>query len=124
MIGKEHFRELFYHNNATSTTIAGEVKQQKQMRILELGSGTGLLGLVAAVLWRSHVILTDLPLFQDNLFYNIDKNNGILKQRAANVTCDVLDWTDPDNGLRKSQDKEFEVSLQFTSRHNSNSINR
>lgn len=80
-----------------------------QTRVLELGAGTGLLGLSAAALWRTNVVLTDLPLFQDNLSHNIHKNSHLLEEQGANVTCDVLDWTDGESGLTKCWNKEFEV---------------
>jgi predicted nicotinamide N-methyase len=81
-----------------------------QARVLELGAGTGLLGLAAAALWRANVVMTDLPLFQDNLLHNIRNNCSLLGERGANVSCDVLDWTDSENGLTKCWKKQFEVS--------------
>jgi len=61
----------------------------KGRRVLELGSGTGLLGLSCAALGASHVVLTDLP--------------SILKTMEANIaftgyanTCvaQALNWND------------------------------
>jgi len=108
-IGAEHFQHLL-QNHETFTTASGQPIRQMQTRVLELGAGTGLLGLAAAATWGTNVVVTDLPLFQENLQHNISKNSALLNERGATVTCDILDWTNPDNGLAKFWDKEFEVS--------------
>jgi hypothetical protein len=107
-IGAEHFQHLL-RNYETFTTVSGETIQQMQARVLELGAGTGLLGLAAAAIWGTNVVMTDLPLFQDNLQHNISKNSAVLNERSASVSCDILDWTDPEHGLTKSWDKGFGV---------------
>lgn len=67
-------------------------------RILELGAGTGLVGLAAASIWQhsiSEVVLTDLPEIVPNLTSNIELNsdNDSTTDRAK-VHSRVLDWTD------------------------------
>ncbi|KAL4182730.1 hypothetical protein AMTRI_Chr11g151680 [Amborella trichopoda] len=52
----------------------------KGKRILELGSGTGMVGVAAAML-GAHVTMTDLPHVLPNLSFNADAN-----QRAVEVT--------------------------------------
>ncbi|RQM05914.1 hypothetical protein DH86_00002232, partial [Scytalidium sp. 3C] len=42
--------------------------------VLELGSGTGLVGIGAAAIWKCHVTVTDLPVIQPNLQVNVNKN--------------------------------------------------
>jgi tRNA1(Val) A37 N6-methylase TrmN6 len=79
-------------------------------RILELGSGTGLLGLAAAAVWGANVVVTDLDIIQENLHFNVRQNHNLLSSRGANVTCDILDWTDLDNALPNTSGKTFEVS--------------
>ncbi|TVY19192.1 Protein-lysine N-methyltransferase EFM2 [Lachnellula arida] len=108
--GQTHFQHLLGSRNVF-TTASGEMIQQMQTRVLELGAGTGLLGLAAAALWRTNVVMTDLPLFQDNLSHNIHKNSQLLGERGASVSCDVLDWTDGENGLTKCWNKEFELVI-------------
>lgn len=54
--------------------------------VLELGAGTGLAGIAAAVLGASTAVLTDLPYVIDNLRDNIEANN-VLNAEAAE-----LDW--------------------------------
>jgi predicted nicotinamide N-methyase len=58
-------------------------------RVLELGAGTGAVGLAAAALGATSVLLTDLPYVQANL----DANVAALGLASASVA--VLDWTAP-----------------------------
>ena len=58
--------------------------------VLELGAGTGLVGLTAAKLWQKQVILTDLPGILPGLRANIDANN------ISQMQCGSLDWRSAD----------------------------
>ncbi|TVY65670.1 Protein-lysine N-methyltransferase EFM2 [Lachnellula suecica] len=110
-IGKEHFQHLHPSRNNAPANTSDNTSQQIPTRVLEFGAGTGLLGLAAAAVWRTNVIMTDLPLFQDNLLHNIDKNSIMLENQGAVVSCDILDWTEPENGLTTCSDKEFEIIM-------------
>lgn len=76
---------------STSTTPGTE----GQIRALELGAGTGLVGLsFAALRGKSAAIhLTDLPLIVPNLAYNVSLNVELLNKTGATVTTGVLDWS-------------------------------
>lgn len=63
--------------------------------ILELGAGTGLVGLAAAAAFQTHVILTDLPAIVPNLERNARANAAVLSAYDAKTDVAVLDWTDP-----------------------------
>ncbi|KJX99147.1 hypothetical protein TI39_contig372g00023 [Zymoseptoria brevis] len=63
--------------------------------ILELGAGTGLVGLATAVILQRHVVLTDLPEIVPNLQRNATANTAVLDMHGASVDAAVLDWTDP-----------------------------
>ncbi|KAK8180836.1 putative methyltransferase-domain-containing protein [Phyllosticta citribraziliensis] len=63
--------------------------------ILELGSGTGLVGLAAAAAIGAEVILTDLPEIIENVDRNIDSNRDILEEHNGNAFSAILDWTTP-----------------------------
>lgn len=76
---------------STSTTPGTE----GQIRALELGAGTGLVGLsFAALRGKSAAIhLTDLPLIVPNLAYNVSLNVELLNRTGATVTTGILDWS-------------------------------
>lgn len=64
--------------------------------ILELGAGTGLSGLTAAIVWGSSALLTDLPTIVPGVQANVDLNIDTLRQHGASAACGTLDWTKPD----------------------------
>jgi predicted nicotinamide N-methyase len=63
--------------------------------VLELGAGTGLVGLAAAGILRRTVLLTDLPPIISNLERNIETNKSMLNAVGARAIAAVLDWTEP-----------------------------
>jgi hypothetical protein len=80
---------------------------------LELGSGTGLVGMAAAAVWGLNITLTDLEDVEDNLRFNIQKNYGkIVEIRGGHVSAEVLDWNHPDEALASCPTKEFEVRFR------------
>ncbi|KAI9836997.1 MAG: hypothetical protein M1819_000646 [Sarea resinae] len=62
-------------------------------RVLELGSGTGLVGIAAATVWGAQVHLTDLPEIVTNLAHNVDANLSVINENSGKATTGVLDWT-------------------------------
>jgi hypothetical protein len=62
--------------------------------ILEVGAGTGLVGIAAGMLGAKHVILTDLEYSMQNLTNNISIN---FENDSAGLPVEarVLDWHDP-----------------------------
>lgn len=65
---------------------------QPKPQVLELGSGTGLLGLAAAPIWQAHVILSDLPEIMSNLNHNVEINRSIIQARGGSVEAGALTW--------------------------------
>lgn len=63
--------------------------------ILELGAGTGLVGLAAAAAYQAQVILTDLPTIVPNLERNSRANAAVLSAHSGKTEVAVLDWSDP-----------------------------
>ncbi|CAI7666780.1 unnamed protein product [Penicillium pancosmium] len=84
----------------------------KQLRALELGSGTGLVGLsFAALKGKSATIhLTDLPEIVPNLAHNASLNVELMKTSEASVTTGVLDWSVTPNPLPTAEER-FDVIL-------------
>ncbi|KAL1894094.1 Protein-lysine N-methyltransferase rrg1 [Ceratocystis pirilliformis] len=75
--------------------------------VLELGSGTGLLGIAAAAIWKTHVVLSDLPDIMPNLLTNVEKNREAVEKLGGSLSGGVLTW---------GSDHEFDKGL-FGRRH-------
>lgn len=78
-------------------------------RVLELGAGTGLVGVAAAAVWAADVLLTDLAEIQDNLNFNIEQNREVVAARGGSVTSRVLNWKS-EEGLGDVACSRFDVS--------------
>jgi hypothetical protein len=65
------------------------------LKVLELGSGTGLVGLAAAAIWKCVAYLTDLPDIVENLDRNIERNCMIIEDHGGSAEADVMDWSKP-----------------------------
>jgi D-xylulose reductase len=99
-------------------------KQSKDLSacVLELGAGTGLVGIAAAAVWGCSVCLTDLPDVVGNLQRNLTNNQHIIGANGGSTVAGILDWNDPDTlqiypqtidgaCLYKSQNARFEIIL-------------
>lgn len=60
--------------------------------VLELGSGTGLLGLAAAPIWKTRVLLSDLPEIMPNLRHNAETNRTTIQELGGSVEAGALTW--------------------------------
>ncbi|KAI0178550.1 putative methyltransferase-domain-containing protein [Hypoxylon sp. FL1284] len=80
--------------------------------VLELGSGTGLLGLAAAIIWQANVVLTDLPSIVPNLAHNVEINRSNIEAAGGIVDSGTLIWgSEVDNTERFSQKNQFKIIL-------------
>ena len=70
----------------------------KRLRVLELGAGTGMVGIVCAVL-GADCTLTDLPHVTHNLLHNAALNEGSMKRsgRGGSISVKTLRWGDMDD---------------------------
>ncbi|QHS71828.1 S-adenosylmethionine-dependent methyltransferase [Saccharomyces paradoxus] len=86
----------------------------KQIKVLELGAGTGLVGLSWALKWRElhgtdniEIFVTDLPEIVTNLKKNVSLNN-----LQDFVQAETLDWTNPQSFIDKfGHENEFDIIL-------------
>ncbi|PSN67197.1 hypothetical protein BS50DRAFT_588197 [Corynespora cassiicola Philippines] len=70
------------------------INGHQRLQVLELGSGTGLVGLAMAGL-GADVVLTDLPSIYQNLARNARDNAAVVQQGGGSTQTGVLDWTNP-----------------------------
>lgn len=68
---------------------------QPTSKILELGSGTGLVGIAAAIVLRTSVVLTDLPEIVPNLERNVAVNTALVQSHGGELQTETLDWSSP-----------------------------
>ncbi|KAL5594303.1 hypothetical protein BROUX41_001245 [Berkeleyomyces rouxiae] len=64
--------------------------------VLELGSGTGLLGIAAAATWQTRVVLSDLPDIVPNLLCNAEANSAAVEALGGSLVTGVLTWGSED----------------------------
>ncbi|PYI07149.1 VPS28-domain-containing protein [Aspergillus sclerotiicarbonarius CBS 121057] len=83
-------------NLVPSASTTPKLHPDKTLRALELGAGTGLVGLsFAALRGKSATIhLTDLPDIVPNLAHNAALNVELLDRTGGAVTTGVLDWSE------------------------------
>jgi hypothetical protein len=72
-----------------------ETKSTTTAPILELGAGTALVGLTAALLWSRDAILTDLPAIVAGTAATVAANTPSLTASNVKVSCGSLDWFHP-----------------------------
>ncbi|KAJ4131076.1 Protein-lysine N-methyltransferase rrg1 [Fusarium equiseti] len=91
-----------------------ETLGQPKPDVLELGSGTGLLGLAAAAHWKVPVALSDLPNIVPNLRENVAKNTELIKSRGGSLTVGDLTWGGSEDEIDQTlfgQSHQFKIVL-------------
>ena len=79
--------------------------------ILELGAGTGLVGLAAAAVFKAQVVLTDLPEIVPNLERNVATNSSAVEAHGGHANVSVLDWDQPAHFTRASRPHSYPLIL-------------
>lgn len=77
------------------------VGQLSSLRCIELGSGTGVVGLALARWGALSVVLTDLPHMMSTLDANIAANHDV-HEKSLSIQSAVLDWNTPREHLAAS----------------------
>ena len=67
-----------------------------KITVLELGAGTGLVGIAAAAVLGTNVLLTDLPEIVPNLARNAADNAQTIAARGGSTAVAILDWMRPE----------------------------
>lgn len=83
---------LDLHRSNPTNSPFSSILPTTPLRILELGSGTGLVGIAAAVALGANVTVTDLPHVLPNLQFNADANADALALHGGTVHVAPLSW--------------------------------
>ncbi|OTB19550.1 hypothetical protein K445DRAFT_314437 [Daldinia sp. EC12] len=83
-------------------------QSNESLDVLELGSGTGLLGMAAAAIWQANVVLTDLPTIVPNLAHNMERNRSTIEALGGKVDSGGLIWGSDDESAER-----FDIKNQF-----------
>lgn len=78
-------------------------------RVLELGAGTGLVGLAVSGMFSVQLRLTDLPAILPNLQRNVAESSRMAVYQGGTISADVLDWSEPICEL--GDDEKYDVIL-------------
>ena len=81
--------------NLSSTRPSPNPSTVEKLLVLEIGAGTGLVGLAAAAIWATNVTLTDLRSIVPGLEANVLLNSSLLAKNKGFTTCSSLDWHYP-----------------------------
>ncbi|MFQ6634176.1 hypothetical protein Gotur_010326 [Gossypium turneri] len=104
----ENHRRYPNKNLLTDLSTSGGTDDRK-LKILELGSGTGLVGISAAVMFGANVTVTDLPQVVPNLQFKVDANADVVAGKGGNVNVAPLRWGEDDDV--KVIGREFDIVL-------------
>ncbi|KAF5738160.1 protein-lysine methyltransferase METTL21B-like [Tripterygium wilfordii] len=96
-------------NIALSRTLSTVSKglDHPKINILELGSGTGLVGIAAASILGANVTVTDLPHVISNLEFNIEANADILTLQGGSVRAKPLRWGEAEDVEKIGRDYDL-----------------
>ncbi|KAF8051574.1 hypothetical protein N665_1699s0003 [Sinapis alba] len=92
-----------YRLDPTNSPLAATLSSLKPagsttpMNILELGSGTGVVGIAAAITLSANVTVTDLPHVLDNLSFNAEANAQTVARFGGQVHVAPLRWGEADD---------------------------
>lgn len=94
--------------------VANRANELRGARVLDLGSGTGIVGITAAAL-GAHVMLTDTRDIVPQIYDNVQANGPIIEAAGGSATVAELNWADPDDEvLDQDYDWVFGSDVTYT----------
>ena len=101
------FDSLHHRHNVRRTV------EDKRPKILELGAGTGLVGLAASgLVAAADIHLTDLASILPNLQSNVQQNASLVDGTGSTITAGVLDWSvEIENTAVMDEEKKYDLIL-------------
>lgn len=94
--------------------VKNRTQELKGARVLDLGSGTGIVGISAACL-GAHVMLTDMRDILPQIMENVQENGAIVEAAGGSATVQELDWNQPDDEvLDQDYDWVFGSDVTYT----------
>ncbi|KAE9597624.1 hypothetical protein Lal_00013743 [Lupinus albus] len=94
---------------SATLSAARATANDRPLKILELGSGTGIVGIVAAATLGGDVTITDLPHVVPNLQFNADANKEVVGSTGGAVKVASLRWGHADDVAKIG--REFDIIL-------------
>ncbi|KAG2329393.1 hypothetical protein Bca4012_021043 [Brassica carinata] len=76
----------------TLSSFSSDGTDSPRLNIVEIGSGTGIVGIAAAAMLGANVTLTDLPNVIENLKFNADANARVVARFGGEVHVAPLRW--------------------------------
>ncbi|KAL8091385.1 uncharacterized protein LOC141688904 [Apium graveolens] len=83
----------------------------KPLRLLELGSGTGIVGIAAAAILGTHVTITDLAHALPNLKFNAEANSKTIGGNAGKLEVAALSWGDDQDMEAVNSQADFDIIM-------------
>ncbi|KAK1373495.1 Protein-lysine methyltransferase METTL21B [Heracleum sosnowskyi] len=98
------------HNNTAFSSLF-DPTSSSPLRILELGSGTGIVGIAAAAILGAHVMLTDLAHAIPNLKFNAEANSKMIGVNGGKVEVTAMAWGEEKQMEHVKGKEEFDIVM-------------
>lgn len=106
---------LDQHRPTTTTPFSALLNKHTQpsrrLRILELGSGTGLVGIASAAILGADVTVSDLSHVLPNLKFNAEANSNTVGVNGGSVNVAALGWGEKSEMEAIGGDDEYDIIM-------------